>query len=305
MNNTLTFLPRISVVFCFLSIVLSCITFFIGLIANDPQNPQWSNKISSYFVWNLIITAVVILLITLTGKNNWDNKIKLTIYILGPILCVLPAILSLNTYTLIANQEAEYNRRYVSNEAKRFDTQTENLIKRNTVLSQKEVEECLTLSDWPVLLEPALAGWRKLLDAKLIDPNMMLDTTSFEHDKEISLKEPLLFNVSLSYSVEFTKILLEHGANPNARDKYFGNTALLNILANSLYPNIIPNFELLALCGTDINAKNKDGKTVFDLLEDEKKEHTDRAYEINAITNILKNVSGTGANKCPIKMSKE
>jgi ankyrin repeat protein len=62
------------------------------------------------------------------------------------------------------------------------------------------------------------------------------------------------------------KLLLENGANPNIKEYYYGNNALLCIInkMNVIYINI-ENINLLLVYGINIYEKNKSGRTIFDI----------------------------------------
>ena len=84
----------------------------------------------------------------------------------------------------------------------------------------------------------------------------------------ISGKTPV-FNCSFNYSVELLNLLVEYGADINARDKY-KNTLLHDDYINCFDDHFEEFLKTLISLGFDINSKNTVGYTPLDLCENKK-----------------------------------
>lgn len=97
---------------------------------------------------------------------------------------------------------------------------------------------------------------------------MILEKGAEANAVNISGKTPV-FYCSFSYSVELLNLLVKHGADINAKDKY-GNTLLHDDYISCLDEHFEDFLKTLLNLGFDINSKNASGLTPLDFCENEK-----------------------------------
>lgn len=158
-----------------------------------------------------------------------------------------------------------------------------NLMKHNpdlhSVNGNRETILYQSLDRWRIMRQP-LPAWRLELKEfiKLILSHPKIEDI-INTPTNISAQTPLMRAIEWGM-VEEVESICKKGANRNAKNQN-GDTAL-HILAytNQITPDTMKILDILFRYGVDINIKNNDGKTAYDLAQG-KKEITDRIEEID------------------------
>jgi len=269
MQLILKFIPVIGIIISALSIPLVLAVYLFGSMFNDTVDIQWQSSLGTAVIRTFATVFIVVILIVGAGIPHWGNKIQILIAIVGAIASLIVAV---SPFIMLNTKTGHDLQARITAEKDRIRSSTQSYLKNNKVLSQEEVKKCLPppSSNTSKEVEDAyLSGWQQLLDAKLIDPNIMIETTDYKNNNEIAMTEPLLSH-AIWTKIDFSKALLKHGANVSAVDNIEGNTPLLSLIKNGLYYGDTTKIDLLVSCGAKINIRNKKGKSAMDYLNEDR-----------------------------------
>jgi hypothetical protein len=246
------------------SLFIGMAVWLFGSMFNDTGDAQWQKSLNVAALWTFAIFIVVIIIFACSNFFNWSDKIKVLLAIVSIVGAIGTLFTATSPFIRMLLMSRQVKNTIIAEETKKNADLVQTYLKRNRVLNQEEIKQFFdkqqTSSQREVdeIDRAYVLGWQQLLDAKLINPNMIIDA------------KPLLQWV-MSQRADFARALLEHGADPNAADGAEGNTALLN-LARQRFISIgslpkddyFTKFNLLVSCGADINYKNKEGATALD-----------------------------------------
>lgn len=281
MQLILKIVPVVGIVISALSIPLVLFVYLFGSMFNDRVDMQWQSSLGTAIKWTFIVVLISIILIIATGLPHWGNKVQISIAIIGAIGSLFVAISPFVFLNINAKRNEQIQ---ITEEKSRIESSVQTYLKNNKILSQDEVKKSLPPSSSNIFKEVEdayLASWQKLLDAKLINPNMMIDTIDYKNNSKITISEPLLTYVIWT-KIDFSKALLKHGASVSAVDNVYGNTPLLDLIQHGSYYGDTTKIDLLVSCGAKINVRNKEGKSAMDYLNE------DRAFQAEKATKGLK-----------------
>jgi len=246
------------------AVFFAMVVWLFGSMFNDTADAQWQGSLNSAVLWTFVIFIAIIVVSICSHFLNWSDNIKTSVAIFLLIAAIGDLFIGPSPFIAMYFKEEQERNIIIAEEVKKNAELVQVYLKNNKMLDQEEIKQFFerpqTSSQREVdeIDRAYVSGWQQMLDAKLINPNMVIN------------EEPLLLWV-MSKRADFAKALLEHGANPNAIDNADGNTALIDLAKQTFISlgslpkeDYFTKFNLLVSFGADINYKNKKGKTALD-----------------------------------------
>ncbi len=253
---------------CSLLMALELLWWLFATAFNDTGNMVFQHEINVNFLWALAIAAVTVILISIRPWILQKSWVLIAIAVIGIISSVLLAIVP---YILAPQKQAAADQQAELKMSSELQSQTQGYIKNKQLLSSTEVKDLFDNSRTLLAKYKSTSGltaWQQLLDAKLINPNVLVDAPYNSKGVIVNKKQPILMYVlTNAFGTEnnFAKALLQNGANVNAVDEE-GNTPLLSLAHDNSAESFSTQINLLLSCGADSAIKDTEGKTAVDYL---------------------------------------
>lgn len=307
------------------TIILAIGVYLFGSAFNDSVNKQqwqqWQNILNIALLSTLIIVALTFLLVVWrpgflqSVRLLQQDGIRVIIALFGAVLAVVVALSPfIITLPKLDRNAKNVNQQEAEQRGNELSATTQEYVRLKKPFTGAEVKDYLVRADTMLTndkIGTGLTGWQQLLEAKVIDPNIKIETKFYPRQRgindDITEMWPIL-NYALSYSDKgFGEALLQYGADPNATGNVEDNTAFIQSAIRLAWhakfyvsshdaAGLEAQFEktnLVLSCGADVTLKNKSGKTALDILVEQRAQTVLKANSSKTDAGILKPVLDT------------
>ena len=267
----------ILIVACVCAIFLALGVYIFGSAFNDTVSERWQHALGTALMWTFIVATITIFLVLWKPGFLEKDGIRITIGLIGTVAAL---VIASSPFTIVLTKLDREAKSVKQQRAEQVGSEllatVQDRIQTKKQLPSVEVKDFLEQANTVLRyneVEFGLTGWQQLLEAKLVDPNMDIETTFFQKPsgKKIAGAQPVLNYTLPMYDERFGKILLQYGSDPNKIDKVEGNTTLIELAQNGDFENRPEKINLILSCGADVSIKNHEGKTALEILEERRK----------------------------------